>query len=283
MLTTNISRKKKKYINSICVKECCNGLKTFAEIGSITEDWKNDKTSILAKKLIDTDTVEFKLIKGTTEYNLNDSTYGTFYNTFTSQPLYVGYVIDWNKILNILGAGNYYYKIIKTIAGESETEISNYFNLQEYSDERADTTVRIETWNNGTILNSEFIYKDLLPNGWYQSIRINGLFSETTPKTVIDNYFDTNNKIVEIQKKRQLEYKLETWLLQDSISEHLMNDMMMSDKILITDSNVFNKRTYTQIEVSHVEDTEKTFNFNNNSNFIIKFVPKYDNIIKNNY
>lgn len=271
--------------NTLCVCKCEYIEPVFSEAGAIATSWKNDKTSMLFKKAIAADTITIKLYKGTTSYTITDNTYGTYYaaGSLTAQPLYVGFVADWNKIYNALGAGQYYFEITTVIIGATTTKQSIYYYLQPYTDLAANRTVRIETWNTGSILNSAFDYSGLLPDGWYQSIRIKGKLMPRIPKLVTDNYFDQDYKLQQIQDKITDEYLLITYQLPAEISSVLIYDNLLANTIKISDYNAYNEEQVRELSLYVTDIQKKYYNLSRFVSFEIKLSPKIDNCIKNNF
>ena len=266
-----------------CDYECPYIETVFAEVGG--EFYKNDKNSFLFKKLIAVDSIVIKLYKNGVELaTISDDTYGTYYSTFAAQPLYIGFVIDWEKVLNLSGAGFYQLKAELTIIGNSSEYESQQFRLLPYSDIAADGTVRIECYNTGNILSSQFNYTDLIQGGWYQSLRILGFFGLKEPALNVDNYRNQEYKLRQIQDSIQNTFTLETNLIPALISNIITQDNILANEIYITDYNILNPELYRRISLypSEISDAT-TFAKNRNQKFIIKFTDKIDNIIKSNF
>jgi hypothetical protein len=270
--------------NSICVCKCNYVEKVFSEVGPIVDWNKNDKTSLLFKKAITSDSITITLYKELTPYTISDDTYGVYYpGTLPNKPLYYGFIVDWNKIYYLLGPGYYNFKITTIIIGVTTVIDSIDYYLQPYSDLSANNTVRIETYNTGNILSSPFDYDGLLQDGWYQSFRIKGKLMPKQPKITTDNYINQDNEIIQIQDKITNDYDLITGLIPAVIADVLIYDNLLANKILISDYNIFNEDVKRQIELRPIDIPEKkVYNFNNNMKFVIKFTSAIDNIIKNN-
>jgi len=282
--------------NDVCPVCCAYVEPVFSESGSIVTAAKNDKTSMLFKKLITSDTIKIEIFKKGIDIviaNVSDGTYGTYYSTFSAQSKYVGFIADWNKIYNhapvvVSGSytenfksGIYYFKITQTILAESTTTDSIYYKLLEYKDERANGTVRIETYNTGTILNSDFDYNGLLTGGWYQSFRIRGKLMPKQPKTETDRYLDENYNQLQIQDKINNEWILITAPLPSIISNKLIYDNMLANTIIVSDFNAFNEEYIREKYLLYEEVTEKTGHINHI--FKIRLSEKTLNNIKNNF
>lgn len=271
--------------DAYCLCDCEYEELVFSETGAIVSEYKNDKTDLIFIKAISSDTITIKMYKDTDDpKTISDNTYGTYYSTFTAQPLYVGFVADWNKIYNSLGAGLYYFEITKTIMGVETTVYTPDYRLRPYTDLGANGTVRIETYNSGSILNSDFDYDGLLTGGWYQSMRINGKLLAKVPKLQVDNYIDQNYNVIQRQDRISNEWELITGLLPANISNKLLYDMLLADRILVSDYNIYSEENIKQLELIKNGNVEKkSFNKNQKSNFSIKFTDKKLDGIKNNY
>jgi hypothetical protein len=270
--------------NSVCVCRCNYRELVFSETGAIVDWNKNDKTTLLFKKAITADTITIKLYKGTTPYTITNNTYGTYSaGTLTGQPLYWEFVADWNKIYSALGAGAYYFEITTIIIGVTTVIETIEYYLQPYSDLMADNTIRIETYNTGTILSSDFDYSGIHEDGFYQSFRIRGKLMPKNPKLTTDTYINQDNEIIQIQDKITNEYELELHLIPYDIADKLVYDNLLANKILVSDYNVFNENVKRQIALRPTDIEKKSFAFNNNVQITIKFIEEKDNIIKNNF
>lgn len=234
----------------ICNFVCDYVGKVFAKIGG--EDFENDRTSFIFQKLIPADTVSMKLFKNNIEIaTLNDDTYGTFFNfgDITPQPLYTGYLLEWEKVFALHGSGTYQIKTDTDIVGNATTVESQKFFLLPFSEEEANGTVRLEWIQNGNILSSLFDFTGI---NWYQSIRFEGNFGRKKPSLEKDFYETQNRERKQIQDNVITTYTLETKLLPSKISNKLYYDMGLANSILISDYNIFNNEIFRQKEV----DTE---------------------------
>jgi len=255
----------------------------FAKVGQ--EDWKNDKRSFLFKKAIALDTIVIKLYKNGIELaTITDDTYGTYYSTFTEQPLYVGFVLDFEKVYPLSGAGEYQIKAVKTIMGVITEYESQKFILKEYSDLAANNTVLIETYNTGTILSSAFDYKDLIDGGWYQAFRVKGILLPKKPKLETDTLLDQDYNKIQVQDKIINEWELETYPIPSEISNIIIYDNLLANRIIISDYNLYNEEVIKEKELFLNDISEKTTYLKlGRSKFLIKFVDKQENIVKNNF
>ncbi len=247
-------------VNSFCYCEfeCEYVEKVFGAIGD-NDFWKNDKRTFPYRKLISTDTVTIKLFKADVLVaTIIDNTYGIYTNGYPApatpeQKLYVVFTIDFQKVLTLQGPGQYQIKTDLNILGNITTEESVLFQLYPYSDLNANGTVRIETNQNGNIIGSTFDFTDL---NLYQSYRIRGKLTETTPELESDRFFNNDYELKQIQDKVINKWLLKTEKLARSISVLLSNDSVLANEFLITDYNIINEAVFRRIPL-YPESMEK--------------------------
>lgn len=250
-----------------------------------TANYKNDTSSFLFRKLSATDTIILQLWKnGVKVSDITDNTYGTYYSSFPNQLLYVGFIVDWRKVLIEEGAGCYQIKADKTLLNESSIFESRKFQLLPYSDFNARATVRIETYQTGNIIKSEFDYTNLVVGGWKQSFRIDGFFGLRNDVLEVESYFDSNYNIEQIKTKNTPEYTLETKILPFEVSVLLVNDNILANRFVINDYNSNNSNLYRDFECMPVSFEDVTHaNSKQGTVYRIKFVDKVDGLRKRNY
>jgi hypothetical protein len=249
--------------------------------GNAADEINNDKSSFLLKKALNTDTIVFELWKGgEKKQDIIDNTLGEFYDGFAVQPLYVGVVIHWEKVLSLYGFGQYTIRAVQNIASQETTFTSRTFQILSYSALNANNTVRIETYQQGYILNSDFDYRDLLPDGWYQSFRVWGKFGAKTPIFESEPYLSENRVLRQNQDKIIAEYTLELEALPSVIHNQLIYDNMLANEVFITDSNILNTEKFERVSLypKSIEEPEATA-YNTRMNQVIKLVEK-EQVIK---
>jgi hypothetical protein len=278
----NISSKKSNDV-CYCEFECYYRGSVFAEPGG--EGYKNDKSQFLFRRFVPSDTVAIELWKnGEKIADLNDNTYGTFFNGFPSgtaeQQLYVGFLLEWEEVFNAFGGGEYQIKAELSIIGVTSTFESEFYRLMGYSDKAADGTVRIETIQNGNIMSSIFDFTGLQ---WCQSVRVRGRFYEDGEDFEKIVYQTQEYRQEQVQDKIIENWTLEADLLPRSVSEFLTKNAVLSNEFTVTDYNILNEQILREIDV-YPESIEKNrIQDNRNSNYVIKFTSKDDNIIKRNF
>lgn len=246
------------------------------------DEYQNDKSSFLTRKLQSSDVVEFELWKDNAKVaDLNDNTYGTFFDSFGESSLLMGFVLDWSLVFGGFGNGSYFVKEKTTILGDSTEEDSRKFQLMEYDDRKANGTVRIETVESGKIERSDI---DLTGVEWESSYRIFGFFGRKTPTLEVDNYLNSNYELLQNRDKIVNEYELETKLLPNTVYNVLLYESMLANSVKITDYNVRNNEVYRSLPVYPKSfDDVVYFAKNKLTKFVIKFSDKKEDIIKRNY
>jgi hypothetical protein len=265
-----------------CDYEC--NYKELVFSGDASKWWENDKTTLKAQKLIESDTVAIKMYKnGVLTATITDETYGEFKDTWFDEigRRYTTFIADWNLIYNAFSHGEYYFEIDTTIIGTASIKTTHVYLLRAYSDELADGTVRIETVQNGNITRNSFDYSGM---DLYFSKRIKGYIDKLEPKLTINNYENTARQLRQISDKATDQYELSTWLLPESVGRELLYEDLLANSFKVTDYNRFNERVSRRTEL-YVEEipelikpTQQT-----TTGYIIKFTDRNDNQIKNNF
>lgn len=245
---------------------------------------KNDYTDFLFRKISPSDTITIKLYRyGKLVYTVINNNYGTYYNTFTEQPLYVGWVADWTMIFNAFTGGVYQVKATLTILGEVKTFESRKFRLAKYSPELAHGTVKIETYQNGNIESSEFDYTNLIDGGWYSSVRLKGYFGRYDPTLERDKYFDSSYREIQNRDKVEGEYTLRCERVATSLYTALSKREMLANDVYISSYNLFDDQKYSQYPVVPESFDESSYNEYGFVNFTLKFSDRQKDNIKRNF
>lgn len=259
--------------NDYCYRgECCYKETVFALPGG--QWWKNDKSSFLLKKLFSAETIVFTLLKdGLLLSTLDNNVLGEYY----SFENYTGFVLYWENVYSLYGAGN--YQVIGTLSSQGIWQ-SQEFGLQLYDDLKADGTFRIEAYQVGSILRSGYNY-DELGISWYQSYRISGMFGLKTPSLESDFLMTSDRKMLQLQDKVVYEYELQTGLIPSQVGNVLLEDTILGNEIFITDYNLYNSEIYRRVPVKSSGIKEvKHYPQNRNCIYSISFKDRFDNILK---
>lgn len=258
---------------------CCYEEMVFANFGE--NWWENDRSSFLLKKILSTDTIVFKLYKNDIFVNILDNpTYGVpqYFD------MYTGFQLEWQKVWLENGSGCYQIKAEMNLAGLESVFESQSFNLSRYSEMVANNTVRIESYQTGTILRSGFNYDELgLNNGWYASYRIKGKFGNKKPSYETDVLLTSNRRLLQIQDSIKYEYSLQTLPIPSNIAKVLIEDTLLANQILISDYSLSNTEVFRRVEVAvnSISDV-KTYDSSKNVIYEITFGDRQPNIIKRN-
>jgi hypothetical protein len=280
------------------LNECCFILPALAEIGTPTSELKNDKHSVIYFFDNGYTDAEFKLQKYSNgSYSdiatLNNNDYGTFYDLGFYETIYaesaIGYLLDFNLVINDFGIGNYRIKCNATLI---DTTIKNYYSfefcLKEYSDYNADNTVRLD-WNkngNSGSLTDDTRKVDYGVLNWFNSIRIpNSYFGKLKPtKTKKTTKYQTG-QVVRLSDSDEIEYSLICDRLPLWLVKFINFDANYNSEMYVTDYNSINFETYNKKQI-----TSKT-SFNNLSDYDVDvtlidvewtYEPAYNNF-KHNY
>ncbi len=245
---------------------------------------KNDFSDFLFKKITASDTIVIELLKkDVIVAQINDDTYGTYYDGFSNQPLYVGWQADWTKIFAVLSGGRYQVRVTTTILGEESVFLSRYFRLNTFDILSADKTVKIESFQNGNLQNSEFDFTGLIEGGWRSSIRLNkSKFGMMSPTMERDIYQDSSYREIQNRDEVIREFKLVSNLVPESIYDRLTTKDFLGNQILITSYNVLQELKYEKFPVVAENYNEPRYDDLGNTHFEVTFSDRQKNIIKTN-
>lgn len=245
---------------------------------------KNDFSDFLFKKITVSDTITIELLKGDTIVaEIIDDTLGLYYDRFDAQPLYVGWQADWTKIFAAFSGGRYQVRVTTVILGQESVFLSRYFRLNTFDILTANRTVKLESFQNGRIDNSEFDFTNLLPGGWPSSIRLNeSQFGRMQPAIERDIYQDTSYRDVQNRDVVNREYRLEANLVPESIYNRITTKDLLGNQILITAYDVLQELKYEKFPVVPESYDEARYDDLGNTYFSITFSDRQKNIIKTN-
>lgn len=190
------------------------------------------------------------------------STYGTPYdfgfnimpnvNYNTNGEKAIGYHIEWKKVLTLIGEGIYYLQFeATTLFGSITIKKTPSYCLKKYTVARADGTVRIEYYLNGIIGKNENDKKvrDYLKSNWYNMHRFDGYFFYQNSQYKVDEIQYQNGFIDEVEHGQTPEYLMKIKPIPFFKHDILRTDILMSNRILVTDYNTKNIDNYYQKEV----------------------------------
>lgn len=242
-------------------RDCCGdfSLKVLADIGS-TDPLKNDVSGFLwwFNPLVTGAVLKlYKFNDALGDFvflaNLNSTTYGTAYAygffVNDSNESFVGYQVEWKKVLTVNGAGGYMVKCEATLAtGGTSTLESPMYCLKQYSAMLADGTVRIE-YNINHILgisDNDLAIKDFGELNWYNSYRLRGFFGFPTSEYEQDYIQYDNGQRVAVEDEQEPEYILKLFPTPSFVHDIMRTDVLQGDSVLITDYNSKNAATFVR-------------------------------------
>lgn len=274
--------------NDICICdfiECEYTERIFVSPSNPDQYWKNDKNEFIYKRFVAVDTVAIELHKNNKKVaDLNDNTYGTFFNGFPSgsseQQLYVGYFLNWLDVYNVFGSGDYTIVANLNIIGAQTVSTSRIFTLSIYSDELANGTVRIETIQNGNIFGNDFDFTGL---EWNQSLRVPGEFGNPSPTFETTEYKTSTHKRTQNKAVMGREWELNTKLISWEVVEKLIYNKMLGNEILITDYQIKAESLWRRVSLFMKEIEKPKISGNPKRRYNIKFVDVKDIYTKKNF
>ncbi len=244
---------------------------------------KNDFTDFLFKKITANDTILIQLIKDNVVLaEINDDTYGTYYDGFDAQPLYVGWLADWTKIFQGFSGGRYQVRVTTTILGQETVFTSRYFRLNTYDIISANETVKIEARQNGRFENGEFDFTDLVDGGWLTSIRLKGEFGKPKYNLERDLFEDPSYRQVQNRDQVKREYLLKTYIVPETILDRIATQDILANQVFITGYDVLQEKKYEKLPVAPESISDPLYDDLGRTFFEITFSDRQQNIIKTN-
>ena len=164
--------------------DCCSEFKILALADDSGEDIQNDffsfmdicsQTATDAVYKIYKDNVLLATMSGGTTYGVD---YAFGFEVIDNQP-YVGYKVEWDKVLALHGGGIYKIGLFVTDPILGDVSIYSFeFKLCEYRADRAETTIRLTWWQNGKIgsVSDDKLTVNYLDLNWINQIRLPGYF-----------------------------------------------------------------------------------------------------------
>ena len=215
--------------------KCCYLNLALADLTD-TDPYHNDFAGSWFKRELPNSTVDFVLVDvdTATNYALNSSTYGTFVDFGGVQTELSYYIVDWRKVLSLLGTGNYQIKKELTIAGIAVDVFSDTYHLKHFSIEAADKTVRIDTIMDGKLIAKDTDFKN---SGYTTSMRLRGFFGRAEYSFEQDNIAKRDYSYMQNTMSSKREYKFQGLQIPECITDELWNFMLFGSELYISDYN----------------------------------------------
>lgn len=267
-----------------CAYQCPYIELAFADLSDNSE-YKNDTSSFLFDRVTGAGIVNFELYKdGAKVADLNDNTLGTLYDSFEEKIFYKGFKVEWSKVAQLFGFGEYQFKANQTILGVNAVFESRYFRLLPYSDFAADNTVKIVGVQNGNIVSSPLDYTNLLDSGWKEAYRIKGIFGFKEHELIKDTYEDSFYNQRQIRDEVKRTYTLETRLLPSAIANWLSESASLANYLEVTDYNINNTEIFRDVKVKADSfESIETYLNKRSLRYTIKLTDFKQDLIKRNF
>lgn len=237
--------------------DCCSDFKIKVLADDSGVDQQNDFSTFLDLLALTTSTAAYTLYKD----NVLVATLSGFTNYGVDYPLgfkvtnlkkYVGYRINWALVLADLGEG--VYKVGLTaddpILGGG-TVYSFEFKLCAYRVDRADGTIRLQWWQNGTIgsVKNDKESIDYLDLNWVNQIRLPGFFGFPGADYVKETIHYNNGMREWTFDEQEPLYILKTKPIPSYVHNIFRISIMQSDRCTVTDYNSVNAEKYVNKEI----------------------------------
>ena len=248
------------------------------------ESYKKDFSDFLFRKIADTDTIALKLVKnGLVVAEITDNSYGPLYDGFPNQLNYIGLFLDWSAVYAAFGGGPYQLQASLNILGANSVFTSRYFDLYPWNERLSHNTVKIETFQEGNIIESEFDYTGLVEGGWKSSIRLPGELIISTPEIEIDRYLNSSYQQIQNYEKVIRKYNLNFYRLSESVLRTIIENKVLANKVLITDYNLFSDQKWQAVDVAPESFSELTITPYSKVTGSISFTNRADTLRKRNF
>jgi hypothetical protein len=281
-------------------RECCFQLPVFADLASPDDIYRNDKHSIIAKydaSFYSLVTIFIqKYVNGVwvDQIELFNNDYGDnyIYSTLRSSDgrlYYVGFVADFNLILDGFGEGSYRfrYKELDFNANETETIYPFEFCLKTYNENLVDCSVRFETYTKGITgdVDSDLDTWDfinvasILPDGWFNQWRLpNSFFGYNKSAYQRDYIRYQNGQEVWLQDEQVESYTWNSGFYPSILHDYIKTNILQADDITATDYNSNNPNVIKNKAVNASSNYEPNWQYNNKKAFVdVDFIQEYQN------
>lgn len=199
---------------------------------------------------------------------LNDSTYGTYYNSFTDLSTWIGYKIEWYKVYNLQGAGCYRIRQEYTDVVDSSIKVrySFKYNLKLYNDNLADETTKVKYTIRGGKIGSTLDQAEVIDyksNIWEREVRLPySFFGFPTGEYTREFVRYKNGAQVNTINDSVESYEWIVKKIPYQLHRELAITMLFCEEIFISDYNSSNPNTdkYNQFRVTPTSNYEPNWN-----------------------
>lgn len=263
----------------VCDYVCDYEEPVFGYLEDLSDEYKNDKSSFIGEKTDSSASIlaTIKKIDTGEDFIITNNDYGIFYpaGTLPDRPLYIAFIADWGKILNLLGAGLYKIEFKETVFGVDYFQDTVMYRLYPFTEEKANKTVKFEFIQNGLKENG-LDYTGL--NFSYQ-FRIRGTFGNKQVIFETDTYLNSRREVKQIQDKTRFSYQFNSRFVDATVLNSIWDIGLNANKILITDYSLIVPERFENVSVVASDSPEITY-FNNNT-FVTVNIPFEDKVQDN--
>jgi hypothetical protein len=272
-------------IGCLCSCDLESILMGLGNPNDFSNEIENDDPSLVQIRNSSADSIKFFIEKDGVEIEeMTNDAWGTLrdYGTFNN-PNARGYILNFGKVIaNISGGeGIYRFRTEVTAVGQVFNIYTIKYEIHIYQDYLANGTTLFRWTQNGEIENG----LDLRGENWGNSIRLPGKFGYNSPETIIDEYPLSDRRFDDITKQEVNIYKFECDPVFGDVYSGLVKDLKLANNINVTDFNIYNAGTYTDLPIRYFEpdgdpnyiEQTKLVSFN------LKFKDRIENTIKRNH
>ena len=259
-------------------KVCCLPLKVFASLTS-TNTFINDFTGF-----IELFPVQFSVTMNLEKYNESTKVWDIVLSNIANDLSavsrnnrnYFGSKINWKPVLTSFGVGKYRMDWDYS----SGNRYSMEYCLEEYSQTRADETVRFEYKLNSVIgSKTQTEVTDYVGLNWLGQIRLdNAIFNNRSAPYEVEGVRMSNGRERTISKSFRETYSLELRRSQREIFDLLMYTVLMADDLKVCDYNSSNNddfvNTLVEVNGEFAPDNSNSRPYPSGS---IEFISRYSN------
>jgi hypothetical protein len=237
-----------------------------------SNDETNDKASILLTLSKEPTFREYKLCKGSQEYDIDISIAEISNRGTLSVEDKEGIVIDWGKVYDLYGGGDYYISLKYTVLGVNYEVLSHKYKVVPYSYDIAKNTFRIEFVKDCYFEDG----RDYRGLNWSECHRIRGYFGNKKANLEIDSYINCNRVDEIIQRDLYFDYEANLFIplsVQNNILEGTAFDSYVTTYSIDTEK-------YSKLQVIFESVDIEEYYRNKNRLFTVKVRDKKRNNIK---
>lgn len=194
--------------------------------------------------------------------------------------------INWSKVLVDFGAGVYRLRTSETTIFASEGlqySTSIQYDLKSFSTQRADKTVFFKVSNSGSLGNRQDGTKRFtFPADWEDGMRLPGSFGYDTSAYTNEYTIYNDNSKQWTKKLREPKYFFKgNRPLSEEARKYFENELMMADRVLITDHNKNAANTHIDTPVHGAGEFAPEYTANSSkAHFDVEFTHAFENYVK---